>query len=122
MATENQTQSTTRPPDERKNLVELVVDIADDLTSVEDPWTDRGEIVEYAYVDGYSEEEVRDAIQTAVDDDRLFSWHGLIVHGDDARLKAMQQQEVAKDFTRRILVRKANRHRLRLRDEGGEDW
>lgn len=121
MAIESLPEAKEEAPEAPDGLVETVVEIADDITSVEEPWTDRGEIVEYAYVDGHGEDEIRDAIQVAVDDDRLFSWHGLIVHGDDARLKAMQQQEAAKDYTRHILMRKANKHRLRLRGEGGDE-
>lgn len=120
MATEPPTATTPEPEDAQVDLVEAVLAIVEEETSVEDPWTDRGDIVEYAYVDGYDDEDaIRGAIQAAVDAGRLFSWHGLIVLGEDDRLRAMQEEEARKDYTRRILMRKATKHRRRLREEGG---
>lgn len=120
MATEPPTATTPEPEDAQVDLVEAVLAIVREETSVEDPWTNRGDIVEYAYVDGYDDEDaIRGAIQAAVDAGRLFSWHGLIVLGEDDRLRAMQEEEARKDYTRRILMRKATKHRRRLSEQGG---
>lgn len=92
------------------DLVDQVVDYYDTATSVEDPWSSKGDAVEYFYGQGYSQDNVRAAVDAAAADRRVFYWHGLATYFDRERLRAVIVDETEGDgFTRRLLVAKANR-------------
>lgn len=87
------------------------------------PWTSEDHLIQQgvkAKHGGFTRDEIKDAISTALVRNELLSWHGLLAPVEEDVLRRIIEAEKEADITRKILVGKVNRYRQYLQTEDAD--